>query len=310
MCYCHKGENNCACDRGCKDCLLNAEFFLMQLSVALGLHFGWGAQSNTSEMFWIDISRWMISSRCRWISVYLFWRTSRAFEPLPFFCSIVSIAVRSKSCRLPFCNLFTSHSSFIVFWERDITSEHHVSRSISLLLFQTIFTFLLLLAIIVTCVLPFVNNKTGEIDNLSELRWEQSYLCLCAGPGQGSNFCLKWRHCFLATYLSLPESYEFDTQPWCLHQGKSCCCPTSHLPLGIYQRRARNHYHHLAHQAKILAPLPGTPSAKIGELHTTLYLCFLVLLVYLSVFIFVSYMKNQKKLVATFCLFLALPCDA
>src|ERR1041385_1511232 len=50
--------------------------------------------------------------------------------------------------------------------------------------FQAIFTFLLLLAIIITCVLPFVNNKTGEIDNLSELRWEQSYLCLCAGPRQ------------------------------------------------------------------------------------------------------------------------------
>src|SRR3954464_29060 len=68
---------------------------LLQLAVALGLHFGWGSQLYTSEMFWIDISRWMISSRCRWISVYLFWRTARAFEPLPFFCSIVSIAVRS-----------------------------------------------------------------------------------------------------------------------------------------------------------------------------------------------------------------------
>ena len=34
---------------------------LMQLSVALGLHFGWDSQLNTSEMFWIDISRWMIS---------------------------------------------------------------------------------------------------------------------------------------------------------------------------------------------------------------------------------------------------------
>src|SRR3954464_12174818 len=68
---------------------------LMQLSATLGLHFGWGSQLNTNEMFWIDISRWMISSRCSWISVYLFWRSSHAFEPLPFFCSIVSIAVRS-----------------------------------------------------------------------------------------------------------------------------------------------------------------------------------------------------------------------
>src|SRR4051812_41880031 len=67
---------------------------LMQLYVALGLHFGWGSQLNTSEMFWINISRWMISSRCRWTSVYLPWRTSHAFEPLPFFCSIVSIGLR------------------------------------------------------------------------------------------------------------------------------------------------------------------------------------------------------------------------
>ena len=34
---------------------------LMELSVALSLHFGWGSQLSTSEMFWIDISRWMIS---------------------------------------------------------------------------------------------------------------------------------------------------------------------------------------------------------------------------------------------------------
>src|SRR3954462_6958884 len=44
---------------------------LMQLSVVLSLHFGWDLQLNTSEMFWIYISRWMIRSRCRWISVYL-----------------------------------------------------------------------------------------------------------------------------------------------------------------------------------------------------------------------------------------------
>ena len=34
---------------------------LMQLSVALSLHFGWGSQLNTNEIFWIDISRWIIS---------------------------------------------------------------------------------------------------------------------------------------------------------------------------------------------------------------------------------------------------------
>src|SRR3954464_15534275 len=37
---------------------------LMQLSFDSGLHFGLDSQLNTSEMFWIDISRWMIRSRC------------------------------------------------------------------------------------------------------------------------------------------------------------------------------------------------------------------------------------------------------
>src|SRR3954470_22554176 len=68
---------------------------LMQLSVALSLHFGWDSQLNISEMFWIDISRWMIRSRRIWISVYLPWRTAHCFGVLPFFCSIVSIVVPS-----------------------------------------------------------------------------------------------------------------------------------------------------------------------------------------------------------------------
>src|SRR3954463_3542283 len=89
MCCGHKGENNGAFKRGCKDCLLYAKFFLMQLSVALGLHSGWGSQLNTSEMFWIDISRWMISSRCRSISVYLPWRTAHALN-LDQSCNMVS----------------------------------------------------------------------------------------------------------------------------------------------------------------------------------------------------------------------------
>src|SRR3954462_1602638 len=85
----HTGENNGACNHGCKDCLLYTKFFLIQLSVALSLHFGWGSQLNTSEMFWIDISSWMISSRCRWISVYLPWRTAHALN-LGQSCNMVS----------------------------------------------------------------------------------------------------------------------------------------------------------------------------------------------------------------------------
>src|ERR1041385_1185691 len=47
--------------------------------------------------------------------------------------------------------------------------------------------------------------------------------------------------------------------------------------------------------SKFLAPLSGTQVYKIGELHTIFYLCFLVLLVYLPVFTFVSLIKNTKK---------------
>src|SRR3954465_4911628 len=67
---------------------------LMQLYVALSLHFGWDSQLNTSEMFWIDISRWIISSRCKWISVYLPWRTAHALN-LNRSCNIFSIGLRA-----------------------------------------------------------------------------------------------------------------------------------------------------------------------------------------------------------------------
>src|SRR4051812_33093637 len=118
----------------------------MQLFVALSLHFGWDSQLNISEMFWIDISRWMICSRCRWIWVYLPWCTAHDFEPLPFFCSIVSIAVRFKSCQLPSYDFFTSHSPFIIFSERDITSESHgtpvhISTTVCTLSLLFVFTF-------------------------------------------------------------------------------------------------------------------------------------------------------------------------
>src|ERR1044071_840271 len=111
-------------------------------------------------MFWIDITRWIIHSRCRWISDYLPWHTAHAFEPLPFFCSIVSIAVHFLSCQFPSCDLFTSHSLFIVFWERYITSERHgtpVHISTTVYTLSLLYVFLLSVAvttIIISCVDP------------------------------------------------------------------------------------------------------------------------------------------------------------
>src|SRR4051812_30817941 len=114
----------------------------MQLSIALGLHFGWGSQLNTSEIFWTDISRWMISSICRWILVYLFWRTAHDFEPLPFFCSIVSIGLRPQSCQLPICNLFTLHSCLSSFGRETSLVNIMGPRSIFPPLFTSCFYFL------------------------------------------------------------------------------------------------------------------------------------------------------------------------
>src|SRR6187401_3076011 len=45
----------------------------------------------------------------------------------------------------------------------------------------------------------------------------------------------------------------------------------SNLPLGVTNEGEKP-------SSKFLAPLPGTPLFKIGELHAIFYLCFLVLL--------------------------------
>src|SRR4051812_39353409 len=143
MCCCHKGENNGACNRGCKDCLLYTKCFLMQLSVALGLHFGWGSQLNTSEMFWIDISRWMISSRCSQISVYLFWRTAHAFEPLPFFVAYFSLRCVYNPVNFPSIICLPRIAVLSSFGRETSLVNIMGPRSIFSSLFTSLFTFLL-----------------------------------------------------------------------------------------------------------------------------------------------------------------------
>src|ERR1041385_8323344 len=156
MCCCHKGENNGACNCGCNDCLVYAKLFLMQLSVALGLHFGWGSQLNTSEMFWIDMSRWMISSRCSWISVYLFWRTAHAFEPLPLF--VAKIALRCVYNPVNFPSVIClPRIGVLSSFERETPLVNITGpRSIFSSLFTSLFTFLLLLSVAIIIIIPCV----------------------------------------------------------------------------------------------------------------------------------------------------------
>src|SRR4051812_45023535 len=128
----------------------------MQLSIALVLHFGWVSQLNTSEMFYIDISRWMISSRCSWISVYLFWRTTHAFEPLPLFVASLALRCVFNPYNCPPVICLPRIAVLSSFWRE--TSQVNITgpRSIFSSMFTRLFTFPYLLSvaiIIIPCIL-------------------------------------------------------------------------------------------------------------------------------------------------------------
>ena len=176
------GKQRCLCPR-VQGLFTLRKVLLMQLSVALSLHYGWDSQLNTSEMFWIDISRWMISSRYWWISVYLLWRTAHALN-LNLSCNVVSIGLRSWSCQLPSCNLLP-HIAVLSSFGRETSLVNIMRlRSIlpSLITSAIYFPFLLTIAAkpitIITCVWSFVNDKAGGIDNLSVLVGSK-VICIC-----------------------------------------------------------------------------------------------------------------------------------
>src|SRR3954465_14123697 len=107
-------------------------------------------------------------------------------------CSIVSIVVRFKSCQLPSCNLFTSHSCFIVFWERDITSElHGTPVHISTIVTPSLY-FLFLLSCCNHNYFPplcFDPLQTTRPEGLTTPLYSlgAKLLIVCAGQGQVSN---------------------------------------------------------------------------------------------------------------------------
>src|ERR1043165_3345426 len=81
-----------------------------------------------------------------------------------FLCSIVSIAVPSKSCQFPNCDLFTSLAFLSSFGRETSLVKITGPRSIFTSLFTpTIYFQLYLLR------LSFVNDKAGGIDNSSVL---------------------------------------------------------------------------------------------------------------------------------------------
>ena len=180
------GKQRCLCPR-VQGLFTLRKVLLMQLSVALSLHYGWDSQLNTSEMFWIDISRWMISSRYWWISVYLLWRTAHALN-LNLSCNVVSIGLRSWSCQLPSCNLLP-HIAVLSSFGRE-TSLVNIMRLRSILpsLITSAIYFLLLLTIANTIYHYYhLRLILCELQGRRDwqplcTRWEQNYLYLCAGP--------------------------------------------------------------------------------------------------------------------------------
>ena len=86
--------------------------------------------------------------------------------------SIISIRCvhNSVNCPVVICS---PNIAFIVYWERDITSECHDALVhiiiISLHRCYLLCSFSFSCTFISSCVWPFVNNKAGEIDNLSVL---------------------------------------------------------------------------------------------------------------------------------------------
>src|ERR1043165_6293582 len=227
---------------------------------------------------------------------------SLAYCPLllspSFLFSIVSIAVPSQSCQLPNCDLFTLLALLLSFGRETSLVKITGPRSIFTSLFTPLFTFCfyfhwylfyLLRLILCTC-------------------WEQSYL-LCAGPGEVSNLGCERRHCSLyhLVYPSLSPTGSISTLASSLRE----IAATLHLKPSTWgnQRGARSHQSNFWHRCQGLKGGTSTrvlitanfwhrcrtPVYKIGELHAIFYLCFLVLLVYLSVFTFVSLIKNTKN---------------
>src|SRR3954469_23031814 len=98
----------------------------------------------------------MIHSRCRWISVYLPWRTAHVFESLPFFCSIVSIAVRFNPVNCPSV-ICLPHLAFLSSFGRETSLVNIIGpRSIFQPLFTPSIYLFLLLSVAATITFPCV----------------------------------------------------------------------------------------------------------------------------------------------------------
>ena len=148
---------------------------------------------------------------------------------LSLFLSFVAyLALRCVFNPVNWCDLFTSHSPFIVFCERDITSESHgtpvhISTTVYTLNF---FQSLLSVALLLSLVLILCKKQGRRNWQLICTRWEQSYLLLCAGSRQ----LRRWH-----LLVSL-ASYWFDNLG--IFTEGNLLLSTSKLPLGVTNKES------------------------------------------------------------------------
>jgi hypothetical protein len=108
---------------------------------------------------------WIISHRCSWITVYVFYRNAQSESH----SDPHNICMLSLLYQLPNCNFFTQHVLFIL-W-RDTTSElwtsvHSFYIAITILLLLALFTFSHTITFYHSVLSILCLQQTGEIDNL------------------------------------------------------------------------------------------------------------------------------------------------
>ena len=157
------------------------------------------------------------------------------------------------------------------------------------------------------CVWSFVNDKAGGIDNSSELVGSK-VICFVQVQVKLTTSRLWTAPLFaLPPIVFIAESYWRQTLVSLLRE----ITATLHLKPSTWgnQRGARSHQANFWRHCRGLKGGTSTrvlttanfwrrcqtPVSKIGELHTIFYLCFLVLLVYFTVFTFVFLIKNTKN---------------
>ena len=140
-------------------------------------------QLNTNGELGMTTSRWIISHRRCWITVYVFCRNAH-MNIIVIIMSYICIVMRSIFYQLSSGNLFTQHVSYLL-W-RDATSELWTPvHSFTLIIKPTsiiiLFHSLQFTTVFHTIRLILCFQQAGEIDNLTVSLWQSSLIVLCVG---------------------------------------------------------------------------------------------------------------------------------